>query len=306
MNSANNAAGAQPVSHSLKDWIIATRPWSFPASLMPVAVTLTYLFWTNQQIDWTFGAWALVNIVLFHAAGNVWSDYFDFRKGVDNPESYCVKALVNNQFTPREFLTLAISLLTVAAVGGIALVALTGPTLLWIGLAGIITTLLYPTLKYRALGDLVIAIDYALLPMWGTSFVATGQLDPYVFLLAVPVGMITIAILHANNTRDILTDRRAKISTLAMRIGPRASAALYSFWILGAYAFTVACVAFGAFPLWSLLVLISLPQAIARVKLIMKSSDSVSIASLDELTAKLQLMFSVLLILSFIIAGVLS
>ena len=26
--------------HSLKDWMIAVRPWSFPASSMPVVVTL--------------------------------------------------------------------------------------------------------------------------------------------------------------------------------------------------------------------------------------------------------------------------
>ena len=61
--------------HSLKDWMIAVRPWSFPASSMPVVVTLAYLYWMRQDINWVNGIWALLNIVVFHAAGNTWSDY---------------------------------------------------------------------------------------------------------------------------------------------------------------------------------------------------------------------------------------
>ena len=70
--------------HSLKEWIIAVRPWSFPASVMPVAVTLAYLAWREVEIDWLCGVLAVLNIVLFHAAGNTWSDYFDYKKGVDD------------------------------------------------------------------------------------------------------------------------------------------------------------------------------------------------------------------------------
>ena len=53
------------------------------ASAMPIIVTLTYLFWKGAEINWLFGLWALVNMILFHIAGNVWSDYHDFVKKVD-------------------------------------------------------------------------------------------------------------------------------------------------------------------------------------------------------------------------------
>lgn len=39
------------MKHSFKDWMIAVRPWSFPASAMPVAVTLGYLFAGHQQVN---------------------------------------------------------------------------------------------------------------------------------------------------------------------------------------------------------------------------------------------------------------
>ena len=59
------------MKHSIKEWIFAMRPWSFPASAMPVVVTLTYLYWTGcEPLNWLAGVWALVNIVVFHAAGN--------------------------------------------------------------------------------------------------------------------------------------------------------------------------------------------------------------------------------------------
>ena len=45
--------------HSLKDWMIAVRPWSFPASSMPVVVTLAYLYWMQQDINWVNGIWEI-------------------------------------------------------------------------------------------------------------------------------------------------------------------------------------------------------------------------------------------------------
>ena len=63
--------------HGWKDWLVAVRPWSFPASAMPVAVTLVYLWWLGEEVDWLNGVWALLDIIVFHAAGNTWSDYFD-------------------------------------------------------------------------------------------------------------------------------------------------------------------------------------------------------------------------------------
>ena len=81
--------------HSFKDWMIAVRPWSFPASAMPVVVTLAYLFWMKEDINWANGIWALLNIVVFHAAGNTWSDYFDYKQGVDMKDTFGAKTLTD-------------------------------------------------------------------------------------------------------------------------------------------------------------------------------------------------------------------
>ena len=155
--------------HVLKDWLVAVRPWSFPASAMPVAVTLAYLYWMQQDVNWTNGVWALLNIIVFHAAGNTWSDYFDYKHHVDREDTHGVRTLTGGLFRPQEIFRLSLSLLVVALIAGVGVMLRTGLPLLYIGIGGAACTLLYPALKYRALGDVVIFVAYAMLPMLGTA-----------------------------------------------------------------------------------------------------------------------------------------
>lgn len=290
---------------TLKDWIVAVRPWSFPASAMPVIVAVAFLLWKGYDINWGFALWALISIILFHAAGNTWSDYYDYKKGVDTNDTFGVKTITSGQFTPRQIINLSLSLLAVATVSGILMIYYTGITLLWIGLGGILFTLLYPYMKYRALGDLVIGINYAWLPVWGVSFVTVGVIDYAVLIPAIPVGMITIGILHANNTRDVFTDANASIKTLAMQLGHTLASKLYAFWVLAPFVFVVVCVAVSLFPAWTLLTLFAFPVAFSNAKVMLASNreNLTAISNLDERTAKLQLMFSLLFTISFIIAS---
>ncbi|MDE5639091.1 MAG: prenyltransferase [Odoribacter sp.] len=289
--------------HTLKEWVIATRPWSFPASAMPVIVTCVYLYGTHTGINWLNGLWALVNIIVFHAAGNTWSDYWDYCKGVDTSDTYGAKTLTGGQFTAKEIRCLSFWLLGMAMTLGIGLLLRTGWILLGIGIGGILCTLLYPWLKYRAWGDVVIFLAYALLPTWGTSYVLTGVVDMQVLWLAVPVGLITVAILHANNTRDVKTDRQACIKTLAMQTGNTVAKHIYAAEVLLPFLWIAVGVATGHFAWWSLLTLIVLPLAVGNVRMIWASADgnTEEIAHLDEKTAQLQLVFSLVLSVTFLL-----
>ena len=285
--------------------MVAVRPWSFPASAMPVAVTLAYLYWAGHDVNWVNGLWALVNIVVFHAAGNTWSDYQDYKKGVDAQDTFGVHTLTSGMFSPGEIRRLSLWLLAVTLLGGVGLLWRTGLPLLYVGVGGLLCTVLYPALKYRAWGDAVIFMAYALLPTVGTAYAALLQVDWTVLYLAVPVGLITVAILHANNTRDMQTDSRVHIATLAMKLGGRVSIGLYCFEIGVPYVWVLVCVLLGIFPWWALLCWLSVVAAVGnmRVALGYGQNGSAGIARLDELTAKLQLMFSLLLVVSFALAG---
>ena len=291
--------------HSFKAWVLATRPWSFPASAMPVLVTLAYLFWRGCEVDWFTGVWTLVNVVLFHAAGNTWSDYKDYKSGVDREDTIGGVSITSGEFAACEIKTLAMVLLVVASVGGLVLLWLKGLPVLLLGLVGCVLTLLYPWLKYRALGDVDIFITYSILPMLGTSFVASGAFFFDILWLSVPVGLITVAILHANNMRDVQYDRRADIVTFAMKIGAKASAGIYGFEILFPFVWCVICVVLGVLPLWALLVFLAFKPAMDNVRSAMRyvAEGGSAVAHHDELTAKLQLLFSMMLTISLFVAS---
>lgn len=289
----------------MKEWIIAVRPWSTPASAMPIIATLAFLFWKGAEINWIYGVWALAGMILFHYAGNVWSDWFDYRKKVDADDTFGAKTLTTGMFTPKEIMGLAIGLLVAAVACGLGLAAMTGLPLLWIGLAGAVCTVLYPLLKYNALGDLDILLTFAFLPTIGTSYAATGAIDWNVLLIALPVGLITDGILHCNNTRDIATDKRAGINTMAMWLGTKAAARLYAFEMVFPYIWVGICSIIGLLPLHTIIIFLTLPIALACASTMKKSvgqETPMLLADLDVRTANLQMMFSVLLSISFVVA----
>lgn len=290
--------------HTFKEWVIAVRPWSFPASAMPILATLTFLFWKGSEINWLYGVWALVGMLLFHMTGNTWSDYFDYRKKVDAEDTFGAKTLTTGMFQPNEIKGLAIGLLIVSIACGLGLFAVTGLPLLWIGLAGVACTLLYPVLKFNALGDLDILLTFGFLPTLGTSYAATGAIDWSVLWVALPVGLITDGILHSNNTRDMLTDKRAGIKTMAMGLGYKLSVAVYWFEMIFPYVWVGVCSILGIMPLHTIIIFMTLPVAIACAKTMQKSlkEGAGPISDLDVRTANLQLMFSVLICIAFISA----
>ncbi|MBE6238390.1 MAG: prenyltransferase [Bacteroidales bacterium] len=275
---------------------------------MPIIVTLAYLFWKGAEINWLYGLWALVGMILFHYAGNVWSDWFDFRKKVDAEDTYGAKTLTTGMFTPKEIMWLAAGLLVVAVACGLGLVAVTGLPLLWIGIAGAACTVLYPLMKYNALGDLDILINFAFLPTLGTSYAVTGAIDWSILLIALPVGLITDGILHCNNTRDVVTDKRAGIRTMAMGLGSKWAARLYAFEMVFPYIWVGVLSVLGIFPMHTVIVFLTIAVALGCASTMLKSvgQGPALINDLDVRTANLQMMFSVLLSASFAAAHLLA
>jgi 1,4-dihydroxy-2-naphthoate octaprenyltransferase len=279
---------------------------------MPVASTIAYLFWVSKTfvgtspVDWLCGILALVGIILFHAGGNVISDYNDYRKGVDTPENAMMLPLVNGSFKDYEFRRYGIALLLAGCAVGVVLLLLTQSVeLLYVGLAGGVLTLLYSFLKYRALGDVVIVLNYAILPIMGTSIVAVGHIDWSAMVLAVPLGLITDSILHINNARDAVSDRAAGARTFAMLIGPKASSLMYRAEVLLPFVWVVVAVCVGWLPVLTILVFVVAKTAwdMARQAKGLVSEGPAKVAMLDQQSAQLQAKFSVLMIVALVVSA---
>ena len=295
---------------TIKDWVIVTRPWSFSATALPTLVALLFTLYANPygENNWLFGVLAIIGAVIFHAAGNVISDYNDFKHGIDrNGNVVGTDMLTSGLFTLKQFLVLGWTLLIVGVLLGLFLVWQTSLTLLWIGLFGTIATLFYFRFKVSALGDLLIFLVYGPVIMMGTWYVVSGTLDFYLLLLSISLVPITVSILHGNNTRDMENDRAANIRTFAMMLGVCGSK-IYYYLLTGlAYAAIVTMVILGKLPLFALITLLTLPIAIKNCKAMSQVSedDKSSVTMIDQETAKLQLTFSLALTVALVVAIVL-
>lgn len=296
--------------HTLREWYRATRPWSFTVSAMPVVVTTAFLWWYSQQcgtlsVNWWAALLALVGIVAFHAAGNLLSDYNDHRTGVD--EGVDMLPLVNGSFQPREFVRFGVTMLLIGIAVGFTLIAMTGLDILWVGFVGALLTVGYSWLKYRALGDLDILLTFGVLPVIGTSIVVAGEVCLPALALALPVGLITVGVLHVNNTRDAQTDKNAGIRTFAMLIGGKWAVRVYQLELLLPFVLVALMVALGVMPAFSLLCFVVFPRAykMCRRMSLLLTDGAGAIADMDVATSQQQLFFSLLLSLGLVIATIL-
>lgn len=296
------------MKHSLKEWFAVTRYWSFPVSVMPVVVTTAYLAWIFEVslISWLNAVLALVGILFFHAGGNVLSDWADYRSGVDNENAFAVPNLVFHKFKSEEYLKFGAILLAIGVVIGLVLVLRVGWPLLALGCLGALLTVGYSFLKYRALGDLTIFLNFSILPILGTTYVAIGSFYWDALALALPIGLITVAVLHANNTVDIESDKKAGIKTFAMLLGVKTSAKLYVAYMVIPFICVFGAALVGRLPRLSLLCFVALVPAVGNIRAarqyVAKGKDA--LIGLDQKTAQLQLVFSVLLTLGLVIAAV--
>jgi len=291
---------------TLKDWIFATRPWSFAVSALPAFVAMMYTIHAHPESSakWMLGIVAVIGAVIFHAGGNLISDYNDYKYGVDREGKVGTDILTTKLFTPKQVLMYGWTFIVTGIVLGLYLVLQVGTGLIWIGLFGTIGALFYYRFKFKALGDLLIFLVYGPTIMLGTGYVMLGHIDWTLLFVSFPIAFITVNVLHANNTRDIRSDRYAEIKTYAMVIGLKASVIHYYLLTTFAYLAITVMVIMNILPLTALITLITLPVAIRNCKAMSQvtADDVTPINDLDKGTAQLQLMFSASLSLALIIA----
>ncbi|MHC5054249.1 MAG: UbiA family prenyltransferase [Planctomycetota bacterium] len=223
---------------SLSAWLgvrwKALRAFSFPLSALPVLVGVAIVQpFAGWRVDVVIAS--ALSAVLLHAAANLLNDYFDFRSGVDRrlegDEDRPGRLLVKGVLTPGQVMAEALVCLALAMPLGAYLVYRCGPELLWFCGAGMLCVYAYTgppfRLKYRALGEVVIFAVFGPLVVVGAAYAHTGRLELGAFLVSIPVGLATTAVLLGDNIRDVEEDGAAKIHTLATLLGPRLTMALY-------------------------------------------------------------------------------
>jgi 1,4-dihydroxy-2-naphthoate polyprenyltransferase len=305
----------------LKKWWISARPFSFPASTMPVifGTVLAYVYGEHEFKPLLF-ILAFIAMVILHSGANILSDIFDFEKGLDKTPAPTSGGVVRGIISIREAWIGSVSMLAAGTAIGLYLTWVSGPWLLAIGLLGLFVGTFYTShtvvnMKYNGLGDLAVFLNFGILGSLGAYYVQSGVLSWIPVIWAIPMSMLVIAILHANNWRDIQSDKEIKIFTIAALLGDKKSLRYYGVLIYGPFVivFGLILVPFFLFPQMTampftfLITLAALPLAFKVWKKALNRktpSQPLDFIALDGASAQLNLLFGSLCTLALILQAV--
>jgi 1,4-dihydroxy-2-naphthoate polyprenyltransferase len=218
-------------------WVQGARPRTLGASITPVVVGTAA---AGVFVPWRFVAALLVGLGL-QVGVNLANDYHDGVRGVDTRERLGPPRLTSSGLAPaRSVLIASLGCVLVAGVSGLALAAATTWWLVPIGALAMLALWLYSggPRPYAELGvgEVMVFLFFGVMATAGSAYVQAETVPAATWWASVPMGLLAVAILVANNLRDIPTDAVAGKRTLAVRLGDRRTRTLYRVCIVGAFA----------------------------------------------------------------------
>ncbi len=283
---------------SARTWFLASRPFSFTAAIVPVVVGT--LLAADESFNWWKGLLAVLGSVAFLAGTNFVNDYYDHRKGADGPESLGMAGFIQRGILePRAVLMAGIVCFAAGAAIGVLLCAVTSWELMWIGVASLLAGFLYTGapihLAYMGLGEATVFVFMGPVMVVGAYFVQVESWDWQPVVASLPIAFLVTGILHANNLRDIESDRKTGKRTIASFIGREwANREMYAL-LAATYVSLVVAAAVGAMPWEALIALATLPLVRPIVQVIRAGGNPKKLNLALFRTAQLHMQFGAVL-----------
>ncbi len=275
------------------------RPWSFFQSIAAYIAGIA-LSGRLLIIPAILGAIALV---MAHGAFNTISEYFDYKQRIDIETSLSgARVLVDKLISDKQAFRYFVLLFSISLAIGLYL--LLENIRIWPFIAiGILGGLLYgvPKIGFKklALGDLSVLLVWSFGIFLGGYSLMGKPVGLDTIILSLPIGLLTVDILHANNWRDIKYDLSRGVRTVANILGEKGSKVYYLILLTVPYAILMWYSAMHQI-LEFLIILISVPFLIKLIT-ISNSRENINFGRLDQLTAKFTLYFGILEAIIFIL-----
>jgi len=215
-----------------KAWINAMRLRTLPLSLSGIILGSAI---ANYNGFWNTSIFilAIITTILFQILSNFANDLGDSQKGTDNKERIGPTRAVQSgyiSFSEMKKAVLIVSVLSFLSAGSLIYIASEQMSLstiyFYIGLtiASILAAITYTVGKkaygYHGMGDLMVLFFFGGVSVLGVYSLYAPTFSLENILVALFVGLLSVAVLNLNNMRDYKNDKASNKKTLVVQIGP--------------------------------------------------------------------------------------
>jgi 1,4-dihydroxy-2-naphthoate octaprenyltransferase len=302
---------AQVISRN-KSLLMGTRIPFASASVLPALLGAVWGWVHHPARFQLFHAVVSVLGVLFlHLAANTINDYFDWDttdkiNRYPTPFSGGSRHRLEHVLSRGAFLHMSV-VFSVLAFAAAAVLVFTGrPWVLVVGTLGGLCGLLYSarpvSLQSRGIGELTIFFAFGPLITLGMGYAVCGVLSPEFFAIGIPNGFVVANILWINEFPDLEADLTSGKRNLVVRLGTSRARYGYLTVIALFYVSLVVLSLVGILPLWTLLVILSLPLAVKSVRHLWKNhADPMTVVPAQASTIQFQIVTALMVIIAVVV-----
>jgi 1,4-dihydroxy-2-naphthoate octaprenyltransferase len=218
---------------SIGTWVLGARPRTLALSATPIAVGLVYAAVTYGRLAAVPVIAALASALFIQITTNLANDSADGGRGADRSDQRLgpVRLVGAGIMSAAQVRRGAIVTSLVAAAFGIVAVAYGGALILAIGTASLLAAWGYSygpwPISASRFGEVFVIAFFGVIATTGIVWLGAHRVDATSALLGLAIGLPAAAVLTVNNHRDRVEDAISGRQTLAMYLGPAATAYLY-------------------------------------------------------------------------------
>lgn len=244
-------------------WLKAARVYTIPMTVMSWLIAFVWAVSDGGNIF--LGVLTLVGILLAHLGTNLFDDYLDYKKGIENIQNLKEKCwyIKSGEATLSQTLAVVCVYFGLAVAIGLFLTLKVGLGVALIAFAAGILCLFYSPCTYVGLGEILVGLLFSPFLYLGTYYVMTHSFSRELMLMAISTGILVVAVLYTHMLIDYESDKADNKVTLCRLAGSKHNAfVLLVSMVLAAYLNIVALVYFKIFAYKFLLVFLSFPLAL--------------------------------------------
>lgn len=282
----------------MNKWIIGARIKTLPAAFAPVLVGTSYASEVNF-----INAFLALAVALFLQIGvNYANDFSDGIRGTDRVRIGPTRLVASGLASAKSVKIATYISFVIAAIAGLGLAVNVSIWLIAVGAISIIAAWGYTGGKkpygYLGFGEVSVFLFFGVIATVGSYYVQTEALNWQIFLLSLPIGALSCAILVINNLRDLPQDAKMGKKTLAVRVGDQRTRLFYTLLVLTAQLSALSVMTFDP---QAVLTLICLPLAYQAYKQVMTGITGQDLIPLLGRTSRLQLLIATSLAVALVI-----